>query len=165
MTFRLMTYNIRLGGKGRGEQIARIINACAPDLVLIQEGTRPALIAQIAADTGMSQWHAFRRQSLGFMSRKPVSHASWHRPRFSHHARTRAGRSDRAAVCRIYRDLPARDGVGRKWESDAAGPERFPSSGFDFGEVAARVNASQVQLRWHGSSSLLSSENSEASGT
>jgi exodeoxyribonuclease III len=86
MTFRLMTYNIRLGGKGRGEQIARIINACAPDLVLIQEGTRPALIAQIAADTGMSQWHAFRRQSLGFMSRKPVSHASWHRPRFSHHA-------------------------------------------------------------------------------
>jgi exodeoxyribonuclease-3 len=86
MTFRLMSYNIKLGGKGRAEQIARVINACQPDLVLIQEATRPAIIAQIAADTGMTQWHAFRRQSLGFMSRKTVAHASWHRPRFSHHA-------------------------------------------------------------------------------
>ena len=34
----------------------------------------------------MAEWRAFRSQSLGFMSRRPVAHASWHRPRLSHHA-------------------------------------------------------------------------------
>ena len=33
--FRLMTYNIRHGGRGREEAIAAVINASAPDLVLL----------------------------------------------------------------------------------------------------------------------------------
>lgn len=86
MPFRLLTYNIRVGGAGRIEPLARVINACAPDLVLLQEATRPALVEQLAALTGMKDWRAFPRQSLGFMSREPVTHASWHRPRLSHHA-------------------------------------------------------------------------------
>jgi exodeoxyribonuclease III len=84
--FRLLTYNIRIGGVGRVEALARIINACAPDVVLLQEATRPRLIEQLASDTGMAEWRAFPRQSLGYMSRTPVVHASWHRPRLSHHA-------------------------------------------------------------------------------
>ena len=86
MAFRLLTYNIWLGGVGRVEPLARVINACAPDVVLLQEATRPAVIEQLAARTGMAEWRAFRRQSLGYMSRKPVVHASWHQPPFSHHA-------------------------------------------------------------------------------
>jgi exodeoxyribonuclease III len=84
--FRLLTYNIRIGGVGRLEALARIINACAPDVVLLQEATRPSLIEQLASRTGMAEWRAFPRQSLGYMSRTPVVHASWHRPRLSHHA-------------------------------------------------------------------------------
>ena len=41
MTFRLMTYNIRHGGTGRVQAIASVINACSPDLVVLQEATRP----------------------------------------------------------------------------------------------------------------------------
>jgi exodeoxyribonuclease-3 len=86
VAFRLLTYNIRVGGIGRVEPLARIINACAPDLVLLQEATRPDVIHQLAVLTGMKDCRAFPRQSLGYMSREPVVHASWHRPRLSHHA-------------------------------------------------------------------------------
>jgi exodeoxyribonuclease III len=86
VTFRLLTYNIRIGGAGRVEPLARVINACAPDVVLLQEATRPAVIEQLAARTGMAEWRAFPRQSLGYMSRAPAVHASWHRPLLSHHA-------------------------------------------------------------------------------
>ncbi len=86
MSFRLLTYNIRFGGTGRVEPLARVINACAPDLVLLQEATQPQVIAQLATRTGMVDYRTYRRQSLAFMSRLPVEQASWHRPRFSHHA-------------------------------------------------------------------------------
>jgi exodeoxyribonuclease III len=71
---------------GRVDPIARVIASCAPDLVLLQEATAPAVVEQLAAKTGMAQWRSFRRQSLAFMSREPVIDASWHRPRVSHHA-------------------------------------------------------------------------------
>jgi exodeoxyribonuclease-3 len=83
---RLLTYNIRVGGFGRVEPLARIINACAPDLVLLQEATRPDVVHQLAVLTAMKDWRAFSRQSLAYMSREPVVDASWHRPRLSHHA-------------------------------------------------------------------------------
>jgi exodeoxyribonuclease-3 len=83
---RLLTYNIKYGGTGRAPAIARIINACAPDVVLLQEATRPAIVEQIASDTGMAEWRSFARQSLAFLARTPVEDASWHRPRFSRHA-------------------------------------------------------------------------------
>jgi exodeoxyribonuclease-3 len=86
VAFRLLTYNIRKGGIGRIDPLARIITACAPDLVLLQEATSPAVVEQLAAKTGMADWRAFPGQSLGFMSRAQVAHAAWHQPRFSHHA-------------------------------------------------------------------------------
>jgi exodeoxyribonuclease III len=86
VAFRLLTYNIRFGGVGRVEPLARIVNACAPDVVLLQEATRPAVVEQLARKTGMREWRAFHGQSLGYLSRQPVEHASWHRPRVSRHA-------------------------------------------------------------------------------
>lgn len=86
MTFRLLTYNILNGGVGRTEAIAKVINACAPDLVLLQEATDPANVERLAAATGMADWRAFRRQSLGFLSRRPISFCQWVRPRISRHA-------------------------------------------------------------------------------
>ena len=84
--FRLLTYNIMRGGAGRTAAIAAVINACAPDLVLLQEATDPANVARIAAAAGMAEWRAFRKQSLGFLSRRPVASSRWVRPWFSRHA-------------------------------------------------------------------------------
>ena len=86
MTFRLLTYNIRKGGVGRVEPIGRVIAARRPDLVLLQEATRPDVVAALAAATGMAVWQSFSRQSLAYLSRGPVDHAEWHRPRLSRHA-------------------------------------------------------------------------------
>jgi endonuclease/exonuclease/phosphatase family metal-dependent hydrolase len=83
---RLLTYNIRHGGVGREPHLIATINACAPDVVLLQEATHPAVVERLSAETGMAQWGTFRRQSLGFLSRTPVDHCEWHRPRFSRHA-------------------------------------------------------------------------------
>jgi exodeoxyribonuclease-3 len=84
--FRLLTYNIQHGGGGRLDAIARVINLCAPDLVLLQEATDPANVEDLAEATGMADWRAFSRQSLGFLSREPVSFCQWVRPRISRHA-------------------------------------------------------------------------------
>ena len=86
MTFRLLTYNILNGGVGRTDAIATVINACAPDLVLLQEATVPSTVERLAEATGMADWRTFKRQSLGFMSRRPVAFCQWIRPRISRHA-------------------------------------------------------------------------------
>lgn len=84
--FRLLTYNIMHGGHGRTSAIATVIKACAPDLVLLQEATDPANVERLAATTGMAEWRAYRKQSLGFLSRTPVSSCRWVRPWLSRHA-------------------------------------------------------------------------------
>jgi endonuclease/exonuclease/phosphatase family metal-dependent hydrolase len=81
-----MTYNIQRGGRGRVDAIARVIGACAPDVVLLQEATDPAVVARIAAATGMAEGGAFAHQSLGFLSRRPVARSVWIRPLMSRHA-------------------------------------------------------------------------------
>ena len=86
MTFRVLTYNIWKGGIGRAEAIGRVIDACRADVVLLQEATRPEVVASIAKVAGMAEWRSFPRQSLGFLSREPVEHSAWHRPRLSRHA-------------------------------------------------------------------------------
>jgi len=86
MTFRLLTYNILNGGVGRTESLAKVINGCAPDLVLLQEATNAANIERLAAATGMADFRTFQRQSLGFMSRLPVAFCQWIRPRICRHA-------------------------------------------------------------------------------
>jgi exodeoxyribonuclease-3 len=84
--FRLLTYNIRHGGHGRIDAIANVITAVSPDVVLLQEATDPAKVERLASATGMAEGRAFARQSLGFLSRRPVSSYKWIRPRISRHA-------------------------------------------------------------------------------
>lgn len=86
MTFRLLTYNILKGGTGRAQSIAKVINSVAPDLVLVQEATDPATLEKIAELTYMAEWRTYQQQSLGFLSRQPVSHKEWLSPRGSRHA-------------------------------------------------------------------------------
>lgn len=86
MLFRILTYNIRRGGTGRQREIAAVIRACAADLVVLQEATKPAVIEEIAHEAGMVQHASRAGDSLGFMSRQPVHAFGWHKPRISRHA-------------------------------------------------------------------------------
>jgi exodeoxyribonuclease-3 len=86
VTIRLLSYNIRHGGAGREPRLSEVIASCAPDIVVFQEATRPAVIETLAERTGMPHCGAMPRLSLGFMSRVPIARHEWHRPRVSRHA-------------------------------------------------------------------------------
>jgi endonuclease/exonuclease/phosphatase family metal-dependent hydrolase len=82
---RLLTYNIRFGGVGRVAALAEVVNQCRPDVVVLQEATRPEVVEQLAAATGMPFWAANAGHSVGFMSRQKARH-EWHRPPASRRA-------------------------------------------------------------------------------
>ena len=86
MSFRLLSYNIRHGGSGREEAIAQVVDACKPDLVVLQEATRPDVVERVAARCGMADCGTQPKTSLGYMSRRTARHRAWHRPRLSRHA-------------------------------------------------------------------------------
>jgi len=86
VTIRLLSYNIRHGGAGREDRLAAAITSCTPDIVVFQEATRPAVIEALAKRTGMPQYGAIPKLSLGFMSRVRIARHEWHRPRVSRHA-------------------------------------------------------------------------------
>jgi exodeoxyribonuclease III len=84
--FRLLSYNIRHGGRGREAALADVIRSCSPDLVVFQEAIRPDVIDRLAALCGMAECDAQPNTSLGYMSRERMRHHAWHRPRLSRHA-------------------------------------------------------------------------------
>lgn len=86
MTIRLLSYNIRRGGAGREDALLSVIQPCAPDIVVFQEATAPQVIERLAAGAGLPYWATLPKVSLGFMSRIPIAHHAWHRPRLSRHA-------------------------------------------------------------------------------
>jgi len=86
VTIRLLSYNIQRGGSGREDALLSVIRPCHPDIVVFQEATRPAVIERLAEQSGMTTCASMPRLSLGFMSRIPIAHYGWHRPRVSRHA-------------------------------------------------------------------------------
>jgi exodeoxyribonuclease-3 len=85
VTVRLLSYNIRFGGTGRDAPLAAVIKACAPDVVILQEGTDPRVVARLAETTGLQYWGSRPRHSTAFLSRLPVAHHAWHNPRGAKH--------------------------------------------------------------------------------
>lgn len=83
---RILTYNILRGGVGRERQLADVIIAESPDIVVLQEATRPHSVAHLAGLTSMSTHGAVAGRSLAFMSRVPIAEHRWVRPRWSQHA-------------------------------------------------------------------------------
>jgi endonuclease/exonuclease/phosphatase family metal-dependent hydrolase len=86
VTIRLLSYNIQRGGAGREDALLSVIRPCNPDIVVFQEATRPAVIEHLAKAAGMRVCASMPKLSLGFMSRIPIAHYEWHRPRVSRHA-------------------------------------------------------------------------------
>ena len=83
---RLLSYNIRRGGAGREDALLAVIRSCAPDIVVLQEATVPGVIERLAKESGLGQWAALPKSSLGFISGLPIENYQWHRPRLSRHA-------------------------------------------------------------------------------
>jgi endonuclease/exonuclease/phosphatase family metal-dependent hydrolase len=80
VTLRLLSYNIRYGGTGREEALAAVVRAAAPDVVVLQEATRPEVVKTLADRTGMTCWGSSPGHSVGFMSRLETRH-EWRKPR------------------------------------------------------------------------------------
>ena len=85
-TLRILSYNILRGGVGREQPLADVINDQAPDIVVLQEATRPDVVERLAQATDMIVSGATRGRSLGFLSRVPIQEYHWIRPRWSQHA-------------------------------------------------------------------------------
>ena len=83
---RLMSYNIKFGGRGRERAIAQIIHARDPDVVLLQEATDPRVIEALSKETGLAHWGSRPDYSMGYLTRIPVTHQQWHHPRLARHA-------------------------------------------------------------------------------
>lgn len=83
---RLLTYNIRFGGQGREQALASVIRGTEADVVLLQEATHPAVIEHLAESTSLKHWGSRMEHSMGYLSRFPVRHQAWHRPRNARHA-------------------------------------------------------------------------------
>ena len=82
---RLLSYNIRFGGRGRSRPIAQVIRDVNPDVVLFQEATDPRVIEEVAAQTAMPHWGSKPEHSMGYLTRIPVAHAQWHQPGNARH--------------------------------------------------------------------------------
>jgi endonuclease/exonuclease/phosphatase family metal-dependent hydrolase len=82
---RILSYNIRRGGAGREQPLAAVIRSVDPDIVVLEEATRTAVVERLARDTGMHQWASREGKSLAFMSRQPVTFAA-RQPAISRHA-------------------------------------------------------------------------------
>jgi exodeoxyribonuclease-3 len=83
---RILSYNIRRGGAGREAPLASVIRAVNPDVVVLEEATRPDVVERLAHDTGMGHWSSKSGKSLAFMSRQSVASFAAYRPPISRHA-------------------------------------------------------------------------------
>jgi len=86
VNLKLLSYNIRFGGRERQTQIAEVINAVAPDVVVFQEATNPRVIEYISKTCRMPFWASRPKYSIGFASRVPIAHYEWHLPPNSTHS-------------------------------------------------------------------------------
>ena len=86
MTLKLLSYNIRFGGRGRESRLAEVIQQVAPDIVVFQEATDPRVIEGLAEATGMPVWAARHAHSIGYISRVAVAYHEWHYPVGARHS-------------------------------------------------------------------------------
>lgn len=86
MNLKLLSYNIRFGGRERKKRIAEVIRAVAPDIVVFQEASLPSVIEFLSRECEMPHWGARAKYSTGYISRLEIAHHEWHHPKGSRHA-------------------------------------------------------------------------------
>ena len=83
---KLLSYNIRFGGRGREKEIIEVIKSVSPDLVVFQEAIDPDVIKRLSEATEMVSWAARSEHSIGYISRLQVAHHEWHYPAGAKHS-------------------------------------------------------------------------------
>ena len=86
MILKLLSYNIRFGGRRREQALAQTISSVNPDLVVFQEAIHPEVIEDLAHQTGLSFWAARTNHSIGYISRHEVAYHEWHYPAGAKHS-------------------------------------------------------------------------------
>ena len=86
MTLRVLSYNILRGGIGREAAIGAVINASAPDVVILQEAYRPNVVQELAKACGMEYWASSPGHSVAFLSRQEIAGHVWRRVRWAKRA-------------------------------------------------------------------------------
>jgi len=80
---RVLTYNILLGGQGRGERIGRVLQRSGADVVALQEASDLGLVRELAQGLGMRMVVAkpndASKLNLAVLSRLPVTRWRAHR--------------------------------------------------------------------------------------
>jgi endonuclease/exonuclease/phosphatase family metal-dependent hydrolase len=74
---RLVSYNIRFGGRGRDGLIADVLGKLEPDLIVLEEATDPRVVESIGAHLGMRDVLARPDHSVAAMGRVRVDGAGW----------------------------------------------------------------------------------------
>lgn len=86
MIVKLLSYNIRFGGRRRENQLAEVIRSVSPDLVVFQEAIDPGVIKRLSVATDLPYWAARPEHSIGYISRVETSHHEWHYPAGAKHS-------------------------------------------------------------------------------
>jgi endonuclease/exonuclease/phosphatase family metal-dependent hydrolase len=77
---KLLSYNIRYGGVGREDLIARVIRSVEPDIVVLQEATHPEVVERLAERAGMKYWRSMLGESVACLSQIELQRCDWRRP-------------------------------------------------------------------------------------
>lgn len=83
---RLLSYNIRYGGRGRERALADVIAASNPDVVVLQEATDPVAVKRVADHIGFGAFGARAGESVGYLARATPRAADWRRLPGARHA-------------------------------------------------------------------------------
>lgn len=86
MIVKLLSYNIRFGGRKRERELTGVIRDVAPDIVVFQEAIDPDVISRLSVATALPFWAARREHSIGYISRLEISHHEWHYPAGAKHS-------------------------------------------------------------------------------
>lgn len=86
MNLKLLSYNIRFGGRRREALLAKVISAVSPDLVVFQEATDTRVVEALAKETDYPFWSAQRAHSIAYLSRLEISYHEWHYPAGAKHS-------------------------------------------------------------------------------
>jgi endonuclease/exonuclease/phosphatase family metal-dependent hydrolase len=86
MMLKLLSYNIRFGGRGRESRLAEVIKTVSPDLVVFQEAIDTRVIEALAKSTGFPFWAAQRAHSIAYLSGIESAYHEWHYPAGAKHS-------------------------------------------------------------------------------
>jgi exodeoxyribonuclease III len=77
-SLRLVSYNIRFGGRGRDGLLAEVLGRLEPDLVVLQEATDPRVLESIARRLAMPEIVVQPLHSVAAISRARIERVEWH---------------------------------------------------------------------------------------